>query len=231
MPKIVYPRSDAGRIALLDQCFSNVKTITKTESQLLPPNIIPKIKELKDEYLAIYDEMITSYADLGMETREKSEVITDLNITVRDFFEVLRRRKVRMKLHPEIFTMYGLHLDGRNPKLTQQSDLLCASDSIVIGDANAVKEGYSPMQNPSAEEVATLMVKARKELGDIGYADRQYNQLQKRLQVLRTTINELIREIAAQLRFALRNNSPSNQRRIMRHYGFEYRFDKNETEK
>jgi hypothetical protein len=174
--------------------------------------------------------MTASYAELGIETNEKREVIADLNTTVRDFFEVLRRRKIRMKLPDEIFTLYGLSLNGRNPKLTQQSDLIATSYSIVIGDANAVAAGYAPMLNPSAKEVAALMEKAQTELGAVGSADHQYNKLQKRLQVLRKPANELIQEIAAQLRFALRSNTPSNQRRIMRHYGFEYRFDKNGTE-
>lgn len=167
--------------------------------------------------------MIVSYAELGIETNEKREVIADLNNTVRDFFEVLRRRKVRMKLPDEIFTLYGLSLNGRSPKLTQQGNLLVVSDSIVIGDANAVKDGYAPMLNPSAEEVATLMKKAQEKLEAVGFADLQYNKHQKRLQVLRKPANKLIQEIAAQLRFALRSNTHSNQRRIMRYYGFEYR--------
>ncbi len=228
MPQIVYPRSDNGRIALIGKCFSTKKSLTKPEYQLLPPKLLPKIKELKDEYQAIQAEMTASYAELGIETNEKREVIADLNTTVRDFFEVLRRRKIRMKLPDEIFTLYGLSLNGRNPKLTQQSDLIATSYSIVIGDANAVAAGYAPMLNPSAKEVAALMEKAQTELGAVGSADHQYNKLQKRLQVLRKPANELIREISAQLRFALRNNSRSNQRRIMRQYGFEYRQTKAE---
>ena len=85
---------------------------------------------------------------------------------------------------------------------------------------NPIKEDYPPMQTPSAKEVADLLIKTRKESWDILPSDRKYDEFQHRLQAIRKKIDGLIRKISTQLHFAFQHNAPSNQRKLMKHYGF-----------
>ena len=124
--------------------------------------------------------------------------------------------------------MFGLHLNGHNPKLTRQTEIISAAQSIITGDKNAVQKGYPSMLNPSAKEVEELLDKAEKEFYEVVPADRILAGQQKKLRVFRNEADKLIRETALVIRFALRNNTPSNQRRIMKLYGFKYRYSKKE---
>lgn len=228
MPKIVYPRSDQDRIYLLEKCISTAKAILNEDDQVLDLDYIHNIELILTPYHTLYHRLNSSAVDLLKETREKNETLSDLNFIVRDFFEVLRRRSRRKNHSEEIFTMYGLHLNGRTPKLSQQAEILAAARTILTGDKHAVQNGYSAMQNPSAQEVQECLEHAEKEFHEVGPADRILDEQQKKLRSFRIEADNLIRETATIIRFALRKSTPSNQRRVMRHYGFKYRYGKKE---
>jgi len=98
----------------------------------------------------------------------------------------------------------------------------------VSGDASLVANSYPAMENPSAAEVNEKLQLANKERDDIAYADRSYNIFQKEISAMRDPVDELVKEIADHLQFGLRKETESNKRRIMRTYGFEYRYLKGE---
>lgn len=228
MPKIVYPRSDQDRIYLLDKCIATAKSNLNQAQQTLNLEMIQKLENFLNTYESEYSKTSEASVDLLKETREKNKTLTELDLIVRDFFEVLRRRR-RRKNHPkEIYTLFGLHLNGHNPKLTRHTEIISAAQSIVTGDKNAVQKGYPPMLNPSVEEVEEILNIAEKEFYEVAPADRILAGQQKKLRSFRNEADKLIRETALVIRFALRNNTPSNQRRIMKLYGFRYRYSKHE---
>ena len=138
---------------------------------------------------------------------------------LRDFWEVLRRRARRLDQPAEVLTYYGLTLDGLAPQPTNQEAWLAVAAQVVEGDRLAVEAGYPPMVNPSAAEVAQVLEAARREADDVARADRAYDQAQEAVARLRIRADELIQEVMAELRFALRRRDPASRRRIMRTYG------------
>ena len=84
------------------------------------------------------------------------------------------------------------------------------------------------MINPSATELKAQIDNARTEADDVAGADRAYDQAQEAASGLREQADDLIDDIAAELRFNLRKKDPASLRRIMRTYGVKYRYLKGE---
>lgn len=110
MPKLIFPKSDGDQVGLLDMCITNEKSIYASDQKCLSEDFIIKIEKFEREFKINHLEIVSSFAHLGKGTREKGEVIHDL--TIRDFFEVLHRRKKHNKYLSETFTMYDLRLSG-----------------------------------------------------------------------------------------------------------------------
>jgi len=75
---------------------------------------------------------------------------------------------------------------------------------LVVGDAQAVAAGYPAMVNPSAADLNALVQAAQTEKDDVAIADREYDQAQEALAVLRVQADDFIGEVMAQLRYVLR---------------------------
>ena len=99
---------------------------------------------------------------------------------------------------------------------------------MVQGDAAAVAAGFPAMINPSATELKAQIDNARTEAADVAGADRAYDEAQEAAENLREHADDLIDDIAAELRFNLRKKDPASRRRIMRTYGVKYRYLKGE---
>ena len=69
---------------------------------------------------------------------------------------------------------------------------------------------------------------AEKEKAEVAPADREYNRVQKELESKREPVDEIIREISDTIQFIKRKDSASSVRRLMRNYGFTYRYLKDE---
>jgi len=230
MPYLSYPNSDAQRITFMRISLSTAKNDAAAKP-LLPDDLMMNLENVATAYNATYDLLNSSLSHRQKEVREKNEAMSSLSINVRDFFAVLKRRTYRKEHPTEIFRLYGILSDGELPKISREADLLVAAEAIVFGDKKAVESGYPAMSNPSASEVQEKLVAARKEISEVAPADRVYNEVQKDLEMQRGSVDELIREISDTIQFVLRKHSVSNIRRIMRTYGFTYRYLKGEKQK
>lgn len=230
MPYLEYPKSDLKRNDFLNRCANAAAKDKELGVSYLPETVVTKLNEVKPNFNSLFKKLKTSLSDREKETREKNESIDILHAYVRDFWYVAKRRAVRLDQPAEVLTKYGLPLSGDTPKLTNEGEILAAAKHIVTGDASLIEDGFPAMANPSAEEISGVLMQAEKERDDISPADRSYNIFQKEIRSLSVPVDELIRDIADHIQFAVRKEKASNQRRIMRTYGFEYRYLKNEPQ-
>ncbi len=96
--------------------------------------------------------------------------------------------------------------------------------NAINGDAEAVAAGFPPMSNPSAAEVQLLLDNATAEAGEADAADRVHDKSQAAVAGLRVSVNKMIDDIMAELRFRLRDEDKAGQRRIMRTYGATFNY-------
>jgi len=228
MPSINYPKSDTKRIEFVRHCLGTAKKDIEMSLLYLPQELIDQLETTQTRFESSYQKLDSKLSDRQKQVREKNEAMTLLEQCVRDFFEVFKRRTYRLKHPSEVLRFYGVTLSGDLPDISNDTSLLIAAGNIVNGDAKAVVAGYSTMTNPSASEVSSLLVAAKKEFNDVAPADREYDAVQKELDALREPTDELIREVYDHLKFAFRKESASNARRLLRTYGFQYSYLKGE---
>ncbi len=224
MAYLVFPKSDLNRLKTLKGSIATSKRDAEFGTSFIPAKLLREAEELRLKFQTVYDLSNSSLSARLKEVREKNESFVELNVLVRDFFEGLKRRTHRMDHPAEVFRFYNITLDGELPPFSKDQDLVAAAENILLGEQKALEAGYPAMGNPSAEDVALALESAKKEFGEITPADRAVNKVQKDLAEVREPVDEIIREIAANIQFSMRNETASNVRRFMRTYGFEYRY-------
>jgi len=228
MPYLAQPNSDLQRIVFLRTCLGMAKKEAASGTVILSETLVTQIEADLTDFTASHQLLDASLSARQKEVLEKNESAGVLMVYVRDFFEGLKRRTYRLHHPTSVLRLYGVTAEGDLPKLSGDNNLLEAARQIVLGDANAVEKGYIAMSNPTAAEVQEKLTAAEKEKEEVGPADSEYNRVQKELDVKRGPVDELISEIADTIQFAMRKDSASNVRRVMRTYGFTYRYLKDE---
>jgi len=228
MAQLIMPKSDTKRLEVLERSIETGKKDATQEKHFIPEELLTKAEELKVKFQLSYELENSKLSARQKEVREKNESIDALNIYVRDFFEVLKRRTNRMNQPAEVLRFYDITLSGELPDARREADLIKVAENIIFGETKAQEAGYKAMQNPSASEIQRHLDNAKREIGDVAPADREFNQVQQDLTDMRDEVDDMIHEIADYIQFSLRKQEASKQRRFMRTYGFEYRYLKNE---
>lgn len=186
---------------------------------------------------ATLDEIDAFLADwspkLQLVTRRRSEHTKELHealavrrtlaVYVRDAWEVQKRRIAREGLPSALLALYGLPQDGRVPQGIRVDDWPIWAEKLIYGDAAAVAQGYAPLANPSAAEIAAKLALTQQETPEVTVADRAWDEAQEAVAQGRLIAGRLIREAMAQIRFNLRRESNESVRRVMRLYGAQFR--------
>lgn len=224
------PRNDEKRVSTLSTCEKTAADkIAAGEAVLsnrvydLVANILPPMQEAI-QYLSNVN------AVRAREVSEKNATLTIANTYLRDYWIGIRNRVNRENLPTSVLKYYGLPLSGILPSTNASSTMLSIAETAIAGDAQAVAAGFKPMSNPSAEELRTVVDIAKKELEDVSGADLAVDNSEKALSDLREQADYAIREVVAELRFFLRQEDESNQRRIMRNYGLTFKSESEAAE-
>lgn len=224
MPFLDHPKSDAKRLEFMDLCIKTAEQDNALDNKFIPEKLVATLIQRSADFRAVSTESNSSMSAKQKETREKNESKHELEVVVRDFFEVVKRRTYRLDHPVEVLRFYNMTSSADLPSLKSEAELLDAAVEIVTGDRKAVKAGYPVMENPTADEVDVRLILTRKEISDLVPADRALNKVQKDLRDMRGPVDEMIHDIADCLQFALRKETASNARRTIRTYGFKYRY-------
>lgn len=168
----------------------------------------------------IYEQLAVSFYSIGLAN----------NLThVKDIWEVLKWRIYRQNLPVEVFAFYQLPQSGINPDLTSLGQWMETAALIIKGDADAVNDGYAPMNNPTVAEIDAVLADLRKEAADVSQTDMELDMAQEKVASLIPETAALIDRIIAELKFNLYHKDDASQRRVMRTYGVTYDYAVNET--
>ena len=221
MPTYSAPGSDADRLSTLDTIFTTSGQDT-AEARLLPAELRTKVGTFLTGYRPAVAGLDGASAGRAKEVSEKDAALGVLGGNVRDFFEVLKRRTVRLKHNVSVLVHHGLAQSGDLPALDREADLESAAAGIVSGEAAAVAAGFPAMANPSAAEVKVALDAFRKESGEVAPADAAVRQAQLAAAKLRPDADELIGDVKDEIAHALRKQDGPAQRRVLRLFGFKF---------
>ena len=223
------PRSDADRLFCLKCTLDMARKDSQAALYYVDEATADNVETLIAQFEPAYQALNAKLGQRVRVTEGKVTALGDLETHVRDFWEVGKRMVARRKLAPALLAYYGLAQDGSVPKSATDTSWLDFGAQIVKGEADAVAAGYPAMSNPSAADVAAQLTLAQAEFNQVGGTDRAYDTAQETVAALRVTVDEMIQEIMAQLRFSLRKKDEASQRRIMRSYGAKFTYAEGET--
>ncbi len=215
--------SDTGKVTQIKTGYATGKKDREEGNDYLSEETLSAAERV----LGVYEnKSISAHQKLSRRSRELDESRTAINTLetfVRDAVSVLQRKVKRENLPPQVFSLYGLPLDGKTPHPGSPAEWITIAGEIVEGDDKAHEQGFGRIACPSALEVLNKKEIAGKEHDDVSSADRNYDKVQEELAEIRNEAAVVIEDILAELRFNLRKMDDASKRRIMRTYGVQFR--------
>jgi hypothetical protein len=222
MPFIKKPRADQERLTWLRRMAETGAQDRQQGRAYLPEPLLAEVTALAPALAAVLDRVSETLAARIKETGERQAAIERLSLYVRDYWQGLIRRTRRENHSAEVLRLHGLSAGSRPPRPRRGEEWILWAERLVAGDALAVSAGLPPMCNPTSAEVQSVLEQAKAEAANVAQADRAYDEAQAALSALRRQADDLIDQVVAHLRLALRSFDPASQRRIIRTYGVVY---------
>ena len=228
MPKITFPTSDQDRLVLLQKIGATAAQDQSKGLNYLSEETLQKVNTQLPVFQTTYSALAAKFSHRSQEAAERDVVLSQLELYVRDAWDGVKRRVRRNKEPAQVLALYKLPLSGEIPKYNSREAWIETAKSIILGDAEAVSQGYPAMASPSSSELQTLVDNALLESNEAVAADREYDTAQAAMEPLRTSAGELIKDVYAELQYHLRKLDAPSQRRIIKTYGFRYYYQPGE---
>ncbi|MGC9398249.1 MAG: hypothetical protein ACP5HM_03845 [Anaerolineae bacterium] len=228
MPYYRAPRSDGKRLRFLRKTLKADFHDRQRGQPYLHPLLRAEVRALVPAFERALQALKTQQEVRSRRIEARNRALDEMELYLRDFWEVLKRRVAREAQPLSLLKTYGLPSSGRVPKPTTYEGWLDAAAQVVQGDVEATAVGYAPMVNPSAEEVRLRLDEVYRRAAAVAAAERAYDAAQARLVQLRAEVDEAIQDVVETLRFRLRKYDAAEQRRIMHRYGAAFRYRKEE---
>jgi hypothetical protein len=229
MPYYVAPETPEDRLHVFEETIKyTAAEITATRPSPVKPETITGVTA----FISVFKPLVTALTEkLGTRSREVSESTaakTVLEITTRDYIEVLKRRTRRKGHAAAVLVNHGLPENGDTPNVDSWITLKQVATALIAGDALSTTD-YGAMQNPSAAELQTALDKAQEEHEDVAPADSAVQAAQNALATQADSAKFWIEEIRYDaLDFARREDDPG-QRRLLRKLGYRFKTLPGET--
>ncbi len=224
MPYYDAPNNDTQRLAFLNRSLETGLADVAAGNAYVSQATLDAIAASLPQFETVINAVSDKLGSRTKETHERAAAIEKIKTYTRDMWAVIKRRALRLEQPAAVLQFYQLPLDGVTPSPTTYEEWLALAAQVVQGDADAVAAGYPPALDPSAADLAAVLESTRAEVKDVAMADRAYDEAQKAVAALRPQADELITDVVAELRFTLRKQEASNQRRTMRTYGAHFRY-------
>ncbi len=226
MPIVAKVQNDKARVGLLStsqefytQAIASGNSVHISDvSANAASLIIPNYREMM---LQVNSEK----ENRGREFAERNVSVKKCDTYNRHFMSALKNRILREELPLSVLSLYGLPTSGILPNPSSPADIVEIAKSLISADVVAVEKGYEAMSNPTAAQLALVLAEAEKEIHDAVESDSIVNSKEAELATIRDDADALISEILAELRFNLRREDETDQRRIMRSYGVKFKDD------
>ncbi|MGE4288407.1 MAG: hypothetical protein AB7E36_06945 [Salinivirgaceae bacterium] len=228
MPKITFPTSDQDRLVLLQKIGATAAQDQSKGLNYLSEETLQKVNTQLPGLQTAYSALAAKFSHRSQEAAERDGALSQLEVYVRDAWDGIKRRVRRNKEPAQVLALYKLPLSGDIPKITNREAWVEMAKSIILGDAEAVNQGYPAMTSPTSTEIQAMVDNALLESNQAVAADREYDTAQAAMEPLRTSVGELFKDVYAELQFNLRKLDAPSQRRIIKTYGFRYYYQPGE---
>ena len=180
---------------------------------------LAQVTALIPTYTTAINAAINAKAVQAAAVAAANTAITAVIKHIRDIWVAVKRRTVREELAVAGQVYYGLTLDGKQPQITAQATWLSQAAQIIQGEAAAVAAGYPALAAPTIAQLQTRLTAAQTAASQRATAKTSYDNSLAALSTLGQQVDDLIATAMHELRLALRTETASSRREIMRSYG------------
>ncbi|MFN8596509.1 MAG: hypothetical protein U0559_10045 [Anaerolineae bacterium] len=223
MLRIKPPENDVALAGALERTVTTGRADRAAGRPLIDEATLNDIDAFLADWSSKLSIVATRRAAHTNEVHEAVAAARVLSVYVRDAWEAQKRRIAREGLPSALLVLYGLPQDGRVPHNVAAPQWAQWAQKLIEGDKVAVAQGYAPLANPSAAEIAAKLALAQKETPEAAGADIAWAEAQAAVAAGRIVGRKLFKEAMAQIRFCLRHESNESVRRVMRTYGAQFR--------
>jgi hypothetical protein len=222
MPRYQAPTSDADRTTALKKQIATAASDAEKNLTYVEPETTTAQTAFLPTWQPAYDVLdgFLQHRKDDVKNREAARLLLDT--TLRDFFEVLRRRVHRRKEPASVLAFYTLPASGETPNLSGYDNLREIAGQVLKGDVAAAAAGHPAMANPDATELQAALTAADDLATAVPTSDRAYDLAQQAVAALRPRMDELIDDGIKDIRNRTRKLDGPGQRRILRTYGAQF---------
>ena len=219
MPELAPPRTHRARMAFLHSASQREQRLG-----LLPAWLSVRLYALEQQFAAFYEREGDLAAEKQRLYDRKQEALASLNMLIRHYWQGIRLQVRRAELPAEAFLYLGLNREGRNLRLVRVGEKLNAARLLVGGAEQMTSRGWTLHQQPAACEVEAAEKQAIALVTRHGQVADQLIQLRQAMKEKAEIIDRICRQIYRSIQLALFGRSAAEQRLILRHYGFAFRY-------
>ncbi len=216
------PRNDDARLAFMEQSMVQAAQDEASGRYYLNPVTVTTAQSFIPNFKAAQLTRHMREAEKKLAVQNAASAIVKLQEHMKDTWSNILRRVRRDELAEAVMSYYELPASGRFPNLTNRREIFAAADRMVQGDAAAQAAGYPAMSNPSAAELQASLDTAVAALAQRVAIYTAFDEARQALAALRQQADRLVDDMADELRFALRRESASYRRSVMRMYGAQF---------
>jgi len=231
MPYRRLPNTDAARIRTMKAALQ--------KGQELPPHKLAFSAKLLIELnrlLPLFENTIKHYRysvnTLNSKSKDYSETVRKARMYLTHFVRVMNMAVTRGDLPVEIRTFYGINInDPTVPSLISENDLLNWGKKIIEGEELRIRNGGSPITNPT---IAVVKVWYDSFLQALDYNNTQAKRISDYIEKnnsLRREVDNLIFEIWNNVERTHAECSEDTRKTLNEEYGLVYFYRKYELVK
>ena len=225
---VQYPTNDADRLTFLRTALAVAQQDQSLGRPRLHMDTLAELASQAQAFDTARQEVIQAKAAHAQARATADTANRILQAQVRQVWSTVNWR-VRWKgVSNQSRTFYGLPQDGPTPFPTNRSGWLAVAEQILIGDPQAVEAGFESAVDAAA--LQPLHDQAQTTVEAVAATKQDLRLAQKQLAALRRSVDQLVRRIVQDLRYALRDEARSLQREIMRTYGIRFERSPGEAE-
>ncbi|MDJ0842243.1 MAG: hypothetical protein QNK37_37425 [Acidobacteriota bacterium] len=180
-----------------------------------------KLSKLHPDFRRAWRTVTGATAERQNLVQTRDELVGELDMFVRHFRNCLNWRTDRMN-HGRMIMRTYLPMGDIRPNLTVPRDMVKLAEFLVEGEKIATAQGFPPMTNPSAAELAERIQPAKSAVLAVETADLNHMEAQEDLRVYRAEADTLLRTIAREIQIELGDKPESYVRRILRRLGYKF---------
>ena len=231
MPYRRLPNTDAARIRAMKTAFQR--------GQELPPHKLAFSAKLLIELnrlLPLYENAINIYRNSVNVENSKSknypETIRKARMYLTHFVKVMNMAVIRGDLPAEIRTFYGMNInDTTVPSLITENELFDWGKKIIEGEELRIRNGGSPITNPTVAVVKVWYENFLKALHYNNTQAKKNSDYMEKNNSLRREVDKLIVEIWNEVEKTHAEYSEDVRKTLNEEYGLVYFYRKRELVK